>query len=438
MNTSNENPEQAAGPDPVQQVPVPSPESARFYQWLRGLGVQRGNHRWVGGVCSGLADKWGIDPVVVRGLAVVLSLFFGVGLLAYGVAWALLPEPDGRIHVQEVGRGHWSAGMTGATALTVVGMAGPGQGFLFDRNDGGFLWPLFWIAGVGAVIYWAINRDKDKDSPRPSPAQGHQDVPQEQARSWPGPTWQGSAPGSAPGDAQPLNYAGEQPYRPDPQLYIKHKRTTPRLGAAASFLVLGMAAVVGATVLLLEATGVIDLNGYQTGIAAAAAAVTAGVGIMVAGVMGRTAGGLGTFAVVMLVLAGLMSLPAQNSPFIAFNNSTWTPQSISAAQDGRTVVLGNATLDLTLVSDGTPLKADVQIPVDLVVSSVTIRVPDNIPVSIKSELAAASLTINGDNNGGVLAEQTTTAINPASTGPGLVIILQGAASNISVTTVPAS
>ena len=52
----------------------------------------------------------GIDPLIVRGIFIVLALFAGVGVLLYGIAWALLPEPDGRIHVQEAAAGRWAAG----------------------------------------------------------------------------------------------------------------------------------------------------------------------------------------------------------------------------------------------------------------------------------------------------------------------------------------
>ena len=71
----------------------------------------------------------GIDPLIVRGIFIVLTLFAGIGVLLYGLAWALLPEPDGRIHVQEAGAGRWSTGMTGALITTVLGLTGLGGGF---------------------------------------------------------------------------------------------------------------------------------------------------------------------------------------------------------------------------------------------------------------------------------------------------------------------
>ncbi|MBW2983048.1 PspC domain-containing protein [Candidatus Woesearchaeota archaeon] len=51
-------------------------------------------HKVLGGVCGGLAERWGMDPVAVRLLWVVASLVLQVfpGVLVYVVFWAALPE----------------------------------------------------------------------------------------------------------------------------------------------------------------------------------------------------------------------------------------------------------------------------------------------------------------------------------------------------------
>lgn len=421
-------------------------ESAKFFLWIRGLGMQRGSNRWVGGVCSGLANKWGIDPVIVRGLAVVLTLFFGIGVLAYGVAWALLPEPDGRIHVEEVAQGRWSSGMTGASIATLLGLGGSGTGAL--RDGDWFFWPVLWIGGIAWLIYWAINRDKPKGAlpfnpnSAPNPEAAGSESQQPPTQPWYGHSakamdWNQYTPSTFTGPAAPYL---QQQYLPNPQMYIKKQavKTKPRLGAAASFLVIGAAAVIGAAVLLLDASNVIHLGGYQAGVAAAAAAITAGLGIVVAGIRGRTAGGLGTFAILALLFAGLLSLPSNNTPLDAFNNTSWTPSSTAAAESGRTVVLGNATVDLTKFDGGTSLRADVEVPLKAVTANMTIKVPAGIPVTVKSELAAAQFSIDGENNDGVLTQDMTSTINPHAEGYGLVITLQAVASNIDIVTVPAA
>jgi len=51
--------------------------------------------RMLFGVCAGLAQYLGIDPVIVRLLAVLLTLWNGVGLLIYLVLAIVVPqEPD--------------------------------------------------------------------------------------------------------------------------------------------------------------------------------------------------------------------------------------------------------------------------------------------------------------------------------------------------------
>lgn len=48
--------------------------------------------RTLGGVCGGIADYLGIDVTVIRLLWVVAVFAAGTGLLAYLVAWVIIPE----------------------------------------------------------------------------------------------------------------------------------------------------------------------------------------------------------------------------------------------------------------------------------------------------------------------------------------------------------
>jgi len=45
----------------------------------------------VGGVCSGMAHYFDIDPVIIRLIWAVLVLVGGVGVVAYIIAWAIIP-----------------------------------------------------------------------------------------------------------------------------------------------------------------------------------------------------------------------------------------------------------------------------------------------------------------------------------------------------------
>ena len=59
-------------------------------------------NRIVAGVCAGIADYLGMDVTVVRLLVVLLTLFTaGTGILAYLVAWAIIPEEGSTTSIAE-------------------------------------------------------------------------------------------------------------------------------------------------------------------------------------------------------------------------------------------------------------------------------------------------------------------------------------------------
>ncbi|HNW76651.1 MAG TPA: PspC domain-containing protein [Bacteroidales bacterium] len=48
--------------------------------------------RVIGGVCSGIGKYFTLDPVLIRVLWVIAFFFGGAGLLAYIIAWIIIPE----------------------------------------------------------------------------------------------------------------------------------------------------------------------------------------------------------------------------------------------------------------------------------------------------------------------------------------------------------
>jgi phage shock protein PspC (stress-responsive transcriptional regulator) len=60
--------------------------------------LRRGRDRLIGGVCSGLAASWHLDPLLVRIAAVVLLFVPPIGpfaFLVYLILWLSMPPPDG-------------------------------------------------------------------------------------------------------------------------------------------------------------------------------------------------------------------------------------------------------------------------------------------------------------------------------------------------------
>lgn len=45
-----------------------------------------------GGVCAGLAHRFGVDPVIVRAVMLVLGLFSGIGVPLYLILWLIIPK----------------------------------------------------------------------------------------------------------------------------------------------------------------------------------------------------------------------------------------------------------------------------------------------------------------------------------------------------------
>jgi len=46
----------------------------------------------IAGVCGGIAEYFDIDPTLVRLLAILIVFLGGVGILAYIIAWIIIPE----------------------------------------------------------------------------------------------------------------------------------------------------------------------------------------------------------------------------------------------------------------------------------------------------------------------------------------------------------
>ena len=91
----------------------------RFFNSIRAMNLYRAQPRVLGGVCSGISQRYGIDMTLVRILFIVAALL-GFGGFLYSLAWAFLPEvEDGRIHVEQALHGDFTGGLAGAIVLAL-------------------------------------------------------------------------------------------------------------------------------------------------------------------------------------------------------------------------------------------------------------------------------------------------------------------------------
>src|SRR5690554_4557416 len=75
----------------------PDPPASGFFPWIRGLGLARSSDRWFAGVAGGIAEKAGIDPLIIRGIFVVLTVLGGSGILLYFLGWLFFPDQTEKI-----------------------------------------------------------------------------------------------------------------------------------------------------------------------------------------------------------------------------------------------------------------------------------------------------------------------------------------------------
>ncbi|MDN5668729.1 MAG: PspC domain-containing protein [Renibacterium salmoninarum] len=411
-------------------------QADRFFDWIRGLQITRGQDRWFGGVASGLAHRLGVDPIIVRGLLVVLTLFFGLGIFAYGVAWALLPEPDGRIHAQEVSYGRWSPGMTGAVIFTVLGMTPLWRGALsvvFGARDWWFPWPLLWVAGVVGVIVWAVNsgrknRSGQTGSPTQAPAAAGGAAPM----TAPAQPYRPADPGAA-GYAPPTQpYQTFQPVPQHTAPVFRPERMVPRVpgpGAATIGITSGAAILLAGAIFLADVAGWFpDSNGSVATLAWGTAAVVCALGIVVCAVRGRSSGVLGFFAVLAIAVSAAFAVLPSSGSWVFARSATWSPTSAEQAEQGYSMAAATGSLDLADL--GNP-GGDVSIPVYVNAGSAKISVPSDLRVVINEQMWIRSLYVNGQKlNNSV----QNTVVNPAATGGTVTLQVRGTVGDVSVTT----
>jgi phage shock protein PspC (stress-responsive transcriptional regulator) len=420
--------------------PTPPPGPADGFDRLRALGIARpAEGRWVGGVAAGLARRWNLDPLLVRGVLVALTILSGVGLLAYGIAWALLPEDDGTIHLEAATKGDITAGLVGSGIFVLLFAVMGGH----NNGPGPAWWGLQGIVAVAVIgggIWWWANRNKAAHPGTPAPPGA---VPPGGGGTAPygtapygtapygtapygsapyGTAPYGSAPyGTYPGGTAPYGtypgaggprpqgapYTGGPAYGAPPHLRPPIPPPPPKLrrrdrpGAASrktTRLTLGLAVLAAVAVILADriADGFDDVHTGVVTLCAATGVVA--LGIMVAGARGRRSGGLAPIGILLgialVITTGLSTADFRSTDRLEVVGDTdWRPTTAVEAELDYTLGVGDGTLWLTdpgILSGRTgtePLQAMAQVGA----GTLTVVVPEGTPVEVRGELAGGQL-----------------------------------------------
>ena len=106
---------------------------------------------WLGGVCAGVARRYGIDPTLVRLAFVIATAAGGFGIVLYALLWLVIPAGEAqRRRRLPTGRGAIEvAAGTGLLLMSVLlGVRELGIWF-----SDAIVWPLVLIASGGALIW---------------------------------------------------------------------------------------------------------------------------------------------------------------------------------------------------------------------------------------------------------------------------------------------
>jgi len=382
---------------------------------MRGLGLTR-QPGWIGGVSSGIAARLGIDPLIVRGIFVVVAVLGGPALLLYAAAWLLLPDADDRIHLEEVFRGRVDSPIVGIGVIVLLSMLPITQGFWIAGAEywgeaswgeafGRATWTLIVLAAIVALIVWVSRRSASSSSPTSTPAGPDASAPQAEARfgddsrdaplvAIPALT----SPSSFGNDGAPVPPPAPAPNAPPEEVAawrerqdlwktqhneFRQQRAGERQAASRaaqekariernaryaadravrartrshplySFIVIGLALVAGGITTLLTGGAEIDSAAIVLGLAVALGVLA--LGIIVNGIRGKRSGGASGFAIVVIVALALTSSFPQGRFFAIGSDVVFTAvDRQGSAPQNYVAGFGDVTLDLTEFYSDTP------------------------------------------------------------------------------------
>lgn len=365
--------------------------------------------RKIAGVAAGVANRYRIDPVLVRVGFVVATVYGGAGILFYLLGWLFLPEEDDEVAPAEalLGKGR-SATSSGFTILLCILLV-PVVGWFFGNSPIGTFTTWMSLVVIGGLLY-LLHQSRghlgpvppaqapDPEAPVPAPGMPTVTLPtmplsahtagtplppltqDEPDRTVP-PAWD-------PLGAAPFAWDLPEPAAPEPEEPPEppRRRRKSRIGTMTIGLALvaaaGMAFAMGGWITPQHIVGVV--------------LAILGLG-MVAGAFLR--GGRGLIALaVPLSVAGLALTVVSPGGYHGVGDLTARPTSLAQVQDEYERSVGDVTVDLTSlpVSD-----EEVQIRARSDIGTVEVIVPEDADVVVTCESERGDVDCLGQSQNGL-------------------------------------
>lgn len=389
----------AADAFPPAYGPPPPPRQGSglddLFARLRGLDVRRDtDRRWFGGVCAGLAARFGVDPLLIRAGAIALTIAGGLGIGVYLVLWLLLPDRHETVLAERAVRHGdvWPILLVVLTGLFLVGsvisVAAGGDG------PGG---PYWLLVPVGLVVWILATRSRPDLGTAPGyapppPPVGAPTVPPPPGAAASYATPYGTTSGPTPSPVAPYGStttwapppvppAPPVPLAPPPPPRPRRRRPSGYLGLVS----LGVAVALGALGAILA--GPLGFPGEPAVLGFTFA--LAGVSAIVLGLaLSGRASGFSGFVLVVLAALTTLGLLASHSPAprdAAVGERTWSPSPVTLPAS-YSLGAGEAVLDLDGLTGLTPAATGTppEVRAELGAGRLTIDIPAGLTVSIES------------------------------------------------------
>ena len=421
--------EEPAAAEAPTTPPPPPRGSYRFFSWLRSLDLRR-EPGWIGGVCAGIASRLGIDPLIVRGIAVVIAVLGGPAILLYAAAWLLLPDSSDKIHLEEIFRGRLEPATAGIAAFFVLAMLPVTQGFWYAGAGfwgipdwgSGFGRALWTIVLIGALVWFLIWLSRRTNPPVPPVTPAATDTSASAAptaafvasETSVTPPADATEPEVADWRAQQAKVRAEQDAFRNQQASDRHaahraaneqaraeraaRQEKDRVAYARtrsnplySLVVIGLALVTGGIAIVTVGGGEPTLLSIAVGLATTLAVLA--VGIIINGVRGKRSGGASGVAWIVLVPLLLVGGGAWGQDTIVNwdERVTLTPRETQSLQ----LAAGRIELDLTEidVADAAEDKRLEQVSLNVGAGQVTVIVPEGVNVQFSATVGAGDIVV---------------------------------------------
>jgi phage shock protein PspC (stress-responsive transcriptional regulator) len=358
-----------ATPDRGPALPPPAQSSGGGATTGKVLRRSLGDRK-IAGVAGGIAEHFGLDPLLVRVIFVLLALSGAVGIALYIAGWLLIPEEGSSRSVGDDLVDRLRNSPTWAPVLLIVVGSVIALGNI-PSWGGGLVWAAAFI-GAGIWLY------RRSDAPPPPPA--------DPAAGAPGAGVRGAAD-VVTAEVQAAADAATRELRIQQQRIRRARPPRSHLGrltVAAALVAVGVVAMLGNT-------GAITVSSRHY---PAIAMLVIGAGLLGGTFWGRSRGlvFLGLLIAPFALAASLIRVPWDGGAGERF----FSPATAAEAAKGYRLIAGSMNLDLTRMDWSEPVRIDASVAF----GEIVVSVPADVRVEVDGHVGAGTIMLFGEERSG--------------------------------------